>query len=117
MIICVKPLPILKSTGEDVMAVDGTYKIEINTPIGKQEATLALKTSGIKLNGTMASALGNMDFSGGSVSGDEAVWSIEINSPMGNLKLDFKGKVTGSDISGEVKAGDFGTSPFEGKKV
>jgi hypothetical protein len=98
------------------MSVDGTYKIEIDTPMGKQEAKLTLKTAGNKLSGSMESSFGKMDFSGGAVKGNEVSWSTEINSPMGNMKLDYKGKVAGNDISGEVKAGDFGTSPFKGKK-
>lgn len=99
------------------MAVDGNYKIEIDTPMGKQESKLTLEADGAKLNGTMESPFGTTDFSGGSVKGDEVAWSMEINSPMGNMKLDYKGKVTGNDISGEVKAGNFGTSPFKGKRA
>ncbi|OGN98359.1 MAG: hypothetical protein A2Y89_00600 [Chloroflexi bacterium RBG_13_51_18] len=98
------------------MAVDGTYNIEIDTPMGKQESKLTLKSDGAKLSGTMESSFGKNDFTG-TVKGDEVSWSMEINSPMGNMKLDYKGKVAGNDISGEVKAGDFGTSPFKGKKV
>ena|SRR4030042_1792988 len=99
------------------MAIDGTYKIEIDTPMGKQEATLNLKTDGDKLSGTTESAFGKTDFSGGTVSGDTVAFSMEISSPMGNMKLDYSGKVSGNDISGSVKAGDFGSSPFKGKKV
>jgi hypothetical protein len=98
------------------MALDGTYNIEIDTPMGKQESKLTLKTAGEKLTGTMASPMGNMDFTG-TAKGNDVSWSMEINSPMGNMKLDYKGKVAGNDISGEVKAGDFGSSPFKGKKV
>ena len=98
------------------MAVDGTYNIEIDTPMGKQESKLVLKSAGAKLTGTMESAMGKNDFTG-SVKGNDVSWSMEINTPMGSMKLDFKGKVAGNDISGEVKAGDFGTSPFRGKKV
>jgi hypothetical protein len=99
------------------MAIDGTYKIEIDTPMGKQESRLTLKAGGTKLSGTMESPFGTNAFSGGSVKGDEVAWSLEISSPMGNLKLDYKGEVKGNDISGEVKAGNFGTSPFKGKRV
>jgi len=98
------------------MAVDGTYNIEIDTPMGKQESKLTLKTDGTALTGSMDSPMGSMDFTG-TVNGDELSWSMEINSPMGNMKLDYKGKVAGDEISGEVKAGDFGSSPFKGKKV
>ena len=99
------------------MAVDGTYKIEIDTPMGKQESKLTLKKAGAKLSGTMESSFGTTSFSEGTVKGDDVSWSMEITSPMGKMKLDYKGKVAGSDIAGEVKAGDFGSSPFKGKKV
>lgn len=99
------------------MAVDGKYKIEINTPMGKQEATLTLKSAGAKLSGTMESTMGRTDFTGGTVKGDEVSWSMDINSPMGSLALTYRGKVVGSDISGDVQAGSFGSSPFKGKKI
>ena len=99
------------------MAVDGTYKIEIDTPMGKQEATITLKTAADKLSGTIESIFGTMDFSGGTVKSNAVAWSMEISSPIGNLKLDCSGKVSGNDISGEVKAGDFGIFPFKGRKV
>jgi hypothetical protein len=99
------------------MSVDGTYKIEIDTPMGKQEPKLTLKSAGDKLSGNMENSSGKMDFSGGAVKGNEVSWSTEINSPMGKMKLDYKGKVAGNDISGEVKAGDFSTFPFKGKKI
>ena len=98
------------------MAVDGTYKIEIETPIGKQEATMALKTAGEKLSGTAESPLGKGDFTG-TVKGNDLSWSLEVNSPMGKIKLDFTGKLSGNDISGQVKLGGFGNSSFKGKKV
>jgi hypothetical protein len=99
------------------MAVDGTYQIEIDTPMGKQESKLTLKTAGGKLSGTIESPFGTTDFSGGTVTGNEVAWNMEISSPMGKMALGYKGKVAGNAISGEVKAGDFGTSPFKGKKV
>lgn len=99
------------------MAVDGNYKIEIDTPMGKQESTLTLKADGDKLSGSMESMFGKQDFSGGSVKGDAVAWVMEISGPMGNMKLEYSGTVSGNDISGQVKAGDFGSSPFKGKKV
>jgi hypothetical protein len=98
------------------MAIDGTYKIEIDTPMGKQEATLTLKTAGDKLSGTTESMMGKTDFTG-TVKGDIVTWDMDISSPMGQMKLEYTGKVTGNDISGEVKAGNFGSSPFKGKKI
>jgi hypothetical protein len=99
------------------MAVDGTYNIVVDTPMGQQESKLTLKTSGKKLSGTMESMFGKIDFSGSTVKGNDFSFSMDVSSPMGQLNLEYTGKVAGSDISGQVKAGDFGSSPFKGKKV
>ncbi len=97
--------------------VDGTYQIAIDTPMGKQESKLTLKTEGNKLSGSMESPFGTMEFKDGTVKDGDISWSMEISSPMGSMKLDYKGKVEGDAISGEVKAGDFGSSPFTGKRI
>ncbi len=99
------------------MAVDGTYNVEIDTPMGKQESKLKLKTDGDKVGGTMESSMGNMEFSGGKVSGDDVTWEMEIESPMGKMNLAYNIKISGDDVSGEVKAGDFGSSPLKGKRA
>ncbi len=98
------------------MAIDGTYKVEIDTPIGKQESTLTLKTDGDKLSGMAESMMGKTDFTG-TVKGDAVAWTMEVSTPMGQMKLEFSGKITGSDIAGEVKMGNFGSAPFKGKKA
>jgi hypothetical protein len=99
------------------MSVDGTYNIEVDTPMGKMESKLTLKSAGTTLSGAMESSFGTTTFTGGTVKGDDVTWAMDIDSPMGKMKLDYTGKVVGSDISGEVKAGDFGSSPFKGKRV
>jgi hypothetical protein len=98
------------------MSVDGTYKIEIDTPIGKQEGNLILKEADGKLTGRVEASLGQKDFTG-TVKGPDVAWSMELSTPLGKMKLDFKGTVSGSVISGEVKAGSFGTSAFNGSKI
>jgi len=98
------------------MSVDGTYKVEINTPIGKQEGKLILKAEGVKLTGRVEASLGQKDFTG-TVNGNDVAWSIELSTPLGKMKLDFKGTVSGAAISGEVKTGSFGTSAFSGTKI
>jgi hypothetical protein len=99
------------------MAVDGTYNVEIDTPMGKQESKLILKTEGDTVGGSMDSPMGTMEFSGGRVSGDEISWEMEISSPMGKINLEYNLKVSGDDISGQVKAGNFGSSPLQGKRT
>ena len=99
------------------MAVDGTYDITVDTPMGAQSVKLTLATDGNALSGKVDSPMGASEFSGGNVSGGDISWQMEIDSPMGKINLEYKGKVTGDDIAGEVKAGDFGLSPFKGKRI
>jgi hypothetical protein len=99
------------------MAIDGTYKTELDTPMGKQESTLTLKTEGGKLSGSSENQFGRLDFSGGTVNGDSFAFTLNISGPMGDMKLEYTGQVSGDDISGVVKAGDFGATPFTGKRV
>ncbi len=98
------------------MAIDGTYEIEIDSPMGKQETKLTLKAKGTTLTGSSESSFGQSTFTG-KVNGDQVTWDSEINGPMGKMKLTFSGKIKGNDFSGEVKAGMFGTYPFKGKRV
>ena len=100
------------------MAVDGTYNIEVQTPMGNQPGKLTLKTDGDSLSGSFYSGMaGEQAFSGGTVTGDDATWSISVSGPMGQMKLDFKVTVTGDEISGQVQLGSFGTGDIKGKRV
>jgi len=99
------------------MAVDGTYNIEVETPMGNRPGKLTLKAKGKALSGSYATEMGEQSFTGGTVSGNEFAFSTEITTPMGKINLGFKGKVTGNEISGQVQAGEFGSSPFKGKKA
>jgi hypothetical protein len=98
------------------MPVDGTYNIEIDTPMGKMEEKFILKTKGGVLTGKVESQMGAHDIKG-KVSGNNFSWESDIEGPMGTMHLTITGKVAGNDITGEVKAGDFGSSPFKGKRV
>jgi hypothetical protein len=98
------------------MAINGTYKIEIDSPMGTQEVKLTLKAQGTTFTGSSDSSFGQNKFTG-KVDGDRVTWDSEMNGPMGKMELTFTGKITGDDFSGEVKAGVFGTYPFKGKRV
>ena len=98
------------------MSVDGTYNIVINSPMGAQKITLTLKADGDKLTGSQAGAQGTMEIAEGKVDGHNVSWSANITSPM-PMKLETTGKVEGDKISGNVKAGAFGSFPFSGERA
>jgi hypothetical protein len=98
------------------MSVDGSWKIVVNSPMGKQESTLNLASSGGTLTGT-ASAQGNTtDVKDGKVDGDNVSWSSAITTPF-PMTLEFTGTVSGDTIKGKVKAGSFGSFDFDGARA
>jgi hypothetical protein len=99
------------------MAVDGTWKLIVNTPMGPQESTLNLTTSGTTVTGTqMAPNGGSATIDEGSVNGDQIAWQASIQRPM-PMTLKFSGKVEGDTITGTVKLGMFGSQSFTGTRA
>jgi hypothetical protein len=98
------------------MAVDGKWEIIVNSPMGAQKVTLDLKADGTSLTGTQVAAQGSMAIANGKVDGNSLSWSTAITSPM-PMTLEFSGAVDGDKISGQMKAGTFGSFPFAGARA
>jgi hypothetical protein len=98
------------------MAIDGTWKVTVDTPMGAQESTMTLQTRGGELTGKSQSAMGTLEIKGGKVQGNKATWTADLTQPM-PMKLEFELAVDGDSMTGSVKAGDFGTSPLKGTRV
>ena len=99
------------------MAIDGTYKVTADTPMGKIESTLTLKTDGGSLSGSMQSGMfGTVEFSGGKIDGSSFSANMTMNGPMGAMEMTTSGTVDGDSISGTVKTA-MGNSSFSGVRV
>lgn len=98
------------------MAVDGKWEITINSPMGAQKATLDLKSEGGTLSGTQTAMQGTQPVTNGKIDGNNLSWSAAITSPM-PMTLEFAGTVDGDKLSGSVKAGAFGSFPFNGGRA
>jgi quinohemoprotein ethanol dehydrogenase len=99
------------------MAINGTYNVTIQTPMGAQSGTVTFRTEGNVLNGDAQVAGGGGKFTG-TVDGENGKWASEVPNPMGGmLTLTFNVKVTATDLNGTVVLGPFGTSTITGKKV
>ena len=98
------------------MAIDGKWEITINSPMGAQKATLDVKAEGSTLTGTQTAMQGTQPLTNGKVDGNNLSWSAAITSPM-PMTLEFSGTVDGDKISGNVKAGAFGSFPFSGTRA
>ena len=99
------------------MAVDGTWKLIVNTPMGTQESTLTLSTAGGTLTGTQTAPNGgSRDIEDASVDGNAVSWKASISKPM-PMTLQFNGTVEGDTMSGTVKLGMFGSAGFSGSRA
>ncbi len=95
------------------MAVDGSWNITMNTPMGDRQTTLSVKSSGGTLTGTQAAEGDTVEIFDGKANGDDLSWKVSITSPM-PLTLEFTGKVSGDSMSGEMGIGPMGSFPFTG---
>ncbi|MBN8920465.1 MAG: hypothetical protein J0H62_07210 [Rhizobiales bacterium] len=98
------------------MSADGTWSIAIDTPLGQKDAQLTLSTGDGKLTGTQSADGTSGAIQDGTVSGNEVAWKIDITDPM-PMTLEFSGTVDGDAISGNVRAGAFGSFPFSGRRA
>jgi hypothetical protein len=98
------------------MAVDGTWKIAMDTPMGTRNATLSLTASGAKLTGKMSGDAGTTDIADGAVNGNQVSFKVDITNPM-PLTLEFSAAINGDALSGTVKLGMFGDAPLSGTRA
>ena len=95
------------------MAVDGKYEIVVNSPMGPQPSTLEINADG---SGTQSAQGRSQPIANGKIDGNNVSWSNSITTPS-PMTLEFAGVVDGDSISGNVKAGSFGSFPFSGKRA
>ena len=98
------------------MAIDGDWKLVLDTPMGPQEALLSVKTtSDTAFEGMMSGASGQQTFEG-AIAGETLTWQTDITSPM-PLTLEFNVTVEGDTMNGSAKLGMFGTAPVTGART
>jgi hypothetical protein len=98
------------------MAMDGDWKLVLETPMGPQEAELTVTTtSDTTFEGVMSGASGQQTFTG-AIEGETLAWQTDITSPM-PLTLEFNVTVDGDAMNGTVKLGMFGNAAVTGTRA
>ncbi len=98
------------------MSADGTWNTTMNTPMGAQQGTLTLTSSGGALTGKLSGAQGEIVLQDGKVDGNNVSWKANITSPMA-ITLEFAATVDGDKMTGNVKLGAFGNASFSGSRA
>ena len=97
------------------MSVAGTYKIVTKTPMGDQNGTFTVNVPGDSFTGGVAGPMGAMEVTDGKVDGNTLTWKMDMKVPM-PMTLDCDATVDGDAITGNVKAGAFGSMALSGTR-
>jgi hypothetical protein len=96
--------------------VDGKWTTVVASPMGDQKGTLTLKSSGDALAGTWEYGGSSVAIQDGKIDGDNLSWKASVTTPF-PMTLDCTATVTGDAMSGNVKAGSFGTFALTGTRT
>lgn len=96
--------------------IDGAWKCTVSSPMGPQEMTMTLATSGDRVTGTASGQLGSLDLEDGRADGDTVSFKLQLKVPM-PMALDGKATIDGDTLTGTVGAGAFGSWPLTGTRV
>ena len=91
----------------------GKYEIVVQSPMGAQPSTLELNADG---SGTQSAQGRSQAITDGKIDGNNVSWKNSITTPF-PMTLEFAGTVDVDKISGNVKAGSFGSFPFSGTRA
>jgi hypothetical protein len=102
-----------KERNAKMAAVDGDWDVTIKSPMGDQKSVFTVTSDGGSFSGKVAGALGSMDVKDGTVDGNTLTWKMDMTVPM-PMTLEGTATVDGDNISGDVKAGAFGSMALSG---
>ncbi len=97
------------------MSADGNWNVKLDTPMGPQQLTLTLVTDGNKLSGKMVGAQGTMEFTDGTVDGNDLTWTVSIQQPM-PMDIATTATIDGDNLTGEATLGAFGKAKLTGTR-
>lgn len=98
------------------MSFAGTYKVVIQTPMGREEGELVLEQDGDTLSGSMEARGETRQIDNPRIDGDAAKWSVDISQPM-PMTLNFSATKQGDNLAGSVELGAFGSVDFEATRA
>jgi hypothetical protein len=98
---------------EPQMSVQGTYTLEVKTPVGMQQGRLSLVVKGQSLSGVLSSPKGDSEFDGGTVRGGHVEFTAKLRTPMGRMKAHIEGDVVGDRLTATARL-PLGTAQIAG---
>ena len=99
-------------------AIDGVWKIEMETLRGTRKGTVNLKTDGDSASGSLVGEKMTVEFDDGRVRDNAVRWKSEISIPMlpGKRTITFTVTVNGDEISGSIDGPKQRLATFQGSR-
>jgi cytochrome P450 len=97
------------------VSAEGKWALTIKGPTGPMTSTLVLERVNGTLAGTQSGQGVTSPVTGARLEGNNLSWVNEVTKPM-KLKVEFSGTLSGSSMSGKMKAGFMGSFSFSGVK-
>jgi hypothetical protein len=95
----------------------GDWDVTITSPQGANSVKATLKQDGDKVSGILKSAMGELPFTGGTVTGDELKFAFTVPVQGQMLEITLTGKVDGATITGKAEFGGFGEGDWIAKRA
>jgi hypothetical protein len=99
------------------MSADGTWKMVVNSPMGKQDVSATFQTSGSELTGVLVNNSSDgvsSEILDGVVDGDALKWKTKLKQV--KVTLTFNVTISGDSMEGKVKAGMLGSFSVSGQR-
>ena len=96
--------------------MDGLYDINFNTPMGKMNGKLYLKSNGENLEGTLEVMGMKNSLSGGKVKGNQCYFKGEVKNNALNITYEVMGQLVGNVLNIYTKT-NMGEFRLQGNKI
>jgi len=95
----------------------GDWDVTIQSPQGANTVKVTLKQDGDKVSGLFKSPMGELPFTGGTLTGDDLKFAFTVPVQGQPLEITLTGKVAGDTISGKAEFGGFGEGDWTAKRA
>lgn len=97
-------------------SVAGDWDVTLQTPMGDNTFQVSMKQDGDKLSGVLKSPMGELPFSGGTLTGNDLKFAFEIDAQGNKIMITMTAKVVGDTMAGKADFGGFGEGDWTAKR-
>ena len=97
-------------------SVNGDWDVTLQTPMGDNTFQVSFKQDGAQLSGVLKSPMGELPFTGGTLTGADLKVGFTIDAQGTSIAITMTGKVTGETMVGKADFGGFGEGDWTAKR-